>query len=226
VRPHGLVCAHRGASLELRDNSVEAFVAAIASGCEAIETDVRLREDGTLVLAHDTWDVVDPDVVPLTTLLDLAHGQVGLDLEIVEFGLERALVDLIDGFPGWLIITSTFPEVLAEVAGLVPTVPTGLVVEAPYPGGPHIPDPFAAADACGARITLVEDELATPGLIARAGAEQRPFWVWTVNEPARTRELLAQPAVTGIITDDPASACAVRDAAHLDSVDGAPRHPR
>jgi hypothetical protein len=38
------------------------------------------------------------------------------------------------------------------------------------------------------------------------------LWVWTVNDPVRLRQLLAEPAVTGLITDDPALACALREA--------------
>jgi glycerophosphoryl diester phosphodiesterase len=206
----GLVCAHRGASVKLPDNSMPAFVEAIASGCELIETDVRRREDGTLVLAHDPWDIT-PGVVELEALVDLARGRIGLDLEIVEVGLERALVDAVDGFHEFLIVTSIFPEVLAEIHRLTTHIDTGLVIEAPYDGTPFAGDPFALVDACGAHIALVEDPIATPELIARAEAEHRLLWVWTVNDPGRITELLSQPGVTGVITDDPVLACSLRD---------------
>ncbi len=208
----GLVCAHRGASLHLPDNSVEAFAAAIAGGCDVIETDVRMAPDGRLVLAHDTWDVEHPDVVELGTLLELAGGRVGLDLEIVELGLERALLDAVDGFDGWLIVTSIYQEVLNEVNRHTRGIETGLVVEAAADGGPFAADPFRYADECGAAIVLVDDAVATPQLIADAGAAGRPLWVWTVNDAARITELFAEPAVGGVITDDPELACALRTA--------------
>lgn len=204
----GLVCAHRGASLELRDNSVEAFVAAIASGCDIIETDVRMRDDGQLVLAHDTWDVGREDAMGLDELLALAHGRVGLDLEIVEVGLERPLLDAVDGFPGRLILTSTLPEVLDEVNRLTRHIDTGYVVEAPFTG-----DPFALSEGYGAVVTLVEDQIAVPALFEHARRSERPLWVWTVNDAARLAALLDEPAVTGVITDDPALACQLRDEA-------------
>jgi glycerophosphoryl diester phosphodiesterase len=209
----GLVCAHRGASLTLPDNSLAAFAAAVASGCEVIETDVRMGLDGRLVLAHDTWDLERADLVPLADLVELARGRIGLDLEIVELGLERLLLDALDGFPDWLIVTSTLPEVLTVIGRLSRHVATGLVVEAPYDGSPLPADPFALADACGVAVALVEDVLATPELIARAGEHGRPLWVWTVNEAGRIAELLGEPAVTGVITDDPALAVALRDQA-------------
>jgi glycerophosphoryl diester phosphodiesterase len=209
-----MVCAHRGASLDLADNSVAAFAAAIASGCEVIETDVRMRRDGKLVLAHDEWGVEVEDVTELETLIEMAaNGGVGLDLEIAELGLERALLDLVDGFAGWLLVTSIYPDVLTEIARLADHIDTGLVIEAPYDGSALGDDPFALADKCGAYVTLVEDHLATEELLEQARAHRRPLWVWTVNDAARLDQLLADPAVTGVITDDPALAVRLRDEA-------------
>jgi glycerophosphoryl diester phosphodiesterase len=190
---------------------MEAFVAAIASGCDLIETDVRLRpQDGKLVLAHDEWDIVE-GVIELEALVDLARGRIGLDLELCEVGLERALVDAVDGFHEFLIVTSIFPEVLQEIHRLTTHIDTGLVIEAPYDGSPFPGDPFDLVDACNAHIALVEDALATPEVIARAEAEHRLLWVWTVNDAVRITELLSAPGVTGVITDDPALACSLRD---------------
>src|SRR5213595_2727584 len=47
-----LICAHRGDSAQLPDNSLAAFEAAIALGADMIEADVRLAGN-TLVLSHD-----------------------------------------------------------------------------------------------------------------------------------------------------------------------------
>jgi glycerophosphoryl diester phosphodiesterase len=214
VTARGMVCAHRGASAHHPDNSLPAFIEAIASGCEVIETDVRLRaSDSTLVLAHDEWQVDEPEVCTLADLTDLASGRVGLDLEIVELGLERPLLDIVDGFPGWLIVTSTLPAVLTEVSRLADHIDTGLVIEAPYDGSVFDGDPYELSEKCGAYVTLVEDELATPAVLAQGRDVGRPLWVWTVNDVARISELLAEPSVTGVITDDPALAVRLRDEA-------------
>lgn len=206
----GLVCAHRGASVDLPDNSMPSFVAAIASGCELIETDVRMSAGGELVLAHDTWDLDRDGLVTLEALLELADGQVGLDLEIVELGLERALLDVVAGFSGRLIVTSIFPEVLLEMNRLTDSLETGLVIEVPMDGGRLADHPFALTDGCGATVTLVEDPLAVPQLASRAHEDDRPLWVYTVNDALRLRELFEAPGVTGVITDDPALACGLR----------------
>lgn len=48
-----LLFAHRGASLELPENSMAAFERAVEIGVDVIESDVHLTADGHVVLAHD-----------------------------------------------------------------------------------------------------------------------------------------------------------------------------
>ena len=47
------VAAHRGDSYNYYENTVTAFAKAWETGCDMIETDVRLTADGYLVLMHD-----------------------------------------------------------------------------------------------------------------------------------------------------------------------------
>lgn len=51
MRPQ--VVAHRGASHELAEHTLAAYVAALDSGADAFECDVRLTADGHLVCVHD-----------------------------------------------------------------------------------------------------------------------------------------------------------------------------
>jgi glycerophosphoryl diester phosphodiesterase len=48
-----MVVAHRGASHEIAEHTLAAYVAAISSGADALECDVRLTRDGHLVCVHD-----------------------------------------------------------------------------------------------------------------------------------------------------------------------------
>ncbi len=48
-----LIYAHRGASLEVPENTLEAFQLALELGANAIETDAHLTRDGRVVLSHD-----------------------------------------------------------------------------------------------------------------------------------------------------------------------------
>jgi len=47
------VVAHRGASSAVAEHTLAAYVAAIESGADALECDVRLTRDGHLVCVHD-----------------------------------------------------------------------------------------------------------------------------------------------------------------------------
>jgi glycerophosphoryl diester phosphodiesterase len=224
-----LVCAHRGASRRLPDNSLRSFEAAVASGCELIETDVRADRRGRLVLAHDRVRVaaanardperprarpsarpragaaprIVPEPMPLQALLELASGRIGLDLEIKEARVVPTLLDAIAGWSGALVLTSFDPAVIRAVREHDPSCRTGLIA-----GPMHIGDPVADALASGADMLVLSERRATAKLLA---ATRLPIWVWTVNQPARLARWLAEPAVACVITDDPAAAVAVRD---------------
>jgi glycerophosphoryl diester phosphodiesterase len=48
-----MVVAHRGASYSVPEHTLDAYVAAIESGADALECDVRMTRDGHLVCVHD-----------------------------------------------------------------------------------------------------------------------------------------------------------------------------
>lgn len=52
-RASPIVYAHRGANLELPENTLEAFALALELGADAIETDAHMTRDGRIVLSHD-----------------------------------------------------------------------------------------------------------------------------------------------------------------------------
>ncbi|HLU41847.1 MAG TPA: glycerophosphodiester phosphodiesterase, partial [Microthrixaceae bacterium] len=51
--PSVLVIAHRGASADHRENTIEAFHGAREQGADWVELDVRRSADGALVVHHD-----------------------------------------------------------------------------------------------------------------------------------------------------------------------------
>lgn len=53
MNQHLHVQAHRGASLEKRENSLESIERALEIGADSIEIDIHLLEDGNLIVFHD-----------------------------------------------------------------------------------------------------------------------------------------------------------------------------
>lgn len=53
VRARPMVVAHRGASDDLAEHTLAAYMRAIDDGADALECDVRLTRDGVLVCVHD-----------------------------------------------------------------------------------------------------------------------------------------------------------------------------
>jgi len=200
-----LICAHRGASAELADNSVAAFEAAIAAGADLVETDIRRGRDGALVLAHDPLGPGD-DPLALAVLLDLARGRVGLDLELKEPGLEGDLLALLEPeHRERLIVTSFLPGVVAELRRLDATLALGLLVE----DGPDYvlpPDLLAAVRTCGADFLAPDVSLLGPESRRVAHRIGRGLSVWTVNDPALLAALASDPDVAIVTTDVPALA--------------------
>jgi glycerophosphoryl diester phosphodiesterase len=184
-----LVSAHRG------ESAVEAV---IASGADMIETDVRRGLDGTLVLSHDPVAQGDRPMA-LAELLARVAGRIALNLEIKEAGLEDDLLALVDPRTPGLLVTSFLPEVLRAVSAIDPRVATGLLLEAAE-------DPYGLADRCGAAAVMAEREMISGRLLDQAARLGRPLWVWTVNDPSELARLMAEPAVTGVITDNPGGA--------------------
>ena len=200
-----LICAHRGASADLDDNSVAAFEAAIAAGADLVETDIRRGRDGTLVLAHDPLGPGD-DPLALAVLLDLARGRVGLDLELKEPGLEGDLLALLEPeHRERLIVTSFLPGVVAELRRLDATLALGLLVE----DGPDYvlpPDLLAAVRTCGADFLAPDVSLLGPETRRVAHRIGHGLSVWTVNDPALLAALAGDPDVAIVTTDVPALA--------------------
>jgi glycerophosphoryl diester phosphodiesterase len=95
------VVAHRGASVEQPENTIEAFEAAIDAGADAVEFDVRLTADGVPVVMHD------PDVSRTT------DGR-GLVAELTSEEVRRLRIALPGGGEAGV---PTFGAALACLAG-------------------------------------------------------------------------------------------------------------
>ncbi|SMC23391.1 glycerophosphoryl diester phosphodiesterase [Andreprevotia lacus DSM 23236] len=102
--------AHRGLARSVPENTLAAFAAALSTGFEGIETDLRLSADGEVVLFHDR---ISPLGEPISSLTRTALSQsVGY--------LVPTLAEALDAFPDtyWNLEIKA-PEALDQALALV-----------------------------------------------------------------------------------------------------------
>lgn len=225
------IVAHRGASLTHRENTLEAFRAAIEQGADGIELDVRLSGDDVLVVHHDAHledgtlirgvDAADlPQHVPTLGQALEAVGDRWLNIEIknvpdepdydAEHRISVAVAGLLAAHramapepdDGDRFIVSSFNVDSMERLRLTdPSLPLGLLVW----GQADPVSLVARAQAHGFEGIHPHDLLVDRSFVRRAHEAGLQVNVWTVDDPDRIRQL-AEFEVDGIITNDPAGA--------------------
>jgi glycerophosphoryl diester phosphodiesterase len=187
-----LVLAHRGACWEAPENTLEAFELAIEEGADYVEFDVRAR-DGELVICHDPGP--PPGLPTLDEVLSALKRRVGLAVEIKEEETTDAVLAALKrhAVPAdELIVLSFKVRAVGRVRRDRPDIRTVLNL-----GGR--PDPPAATPFWGAGF---RDQSARPRILRQTQSLGLKTFVFTVNEPARMRELAAL-GVDGIFSDRP-----------------------
>jgi glycerophosphoryl diester phosphodiesterase len=185
------VIAHRGACWDAPENTLEAFELSIEQGADYVEFDVRDR-DGELVICHDP----DPPAgaATLEEALALLCGRIGLAVEVKEPNVAERVLQALpehDVDDGDLIFLSFLADELNTVQRLRSGIRTELHL------GPR-PDPSRGTRFWGVGF----EEPAQPEPLRAAQSLGLATLVFTVNEPARMREL-AELGVTGIFSDRP-----------------------
>lgn len=113
-----LVVAHRGASTEAPENTMEAYRLAVEAGADAIELDVHLTADGQLAVIHD-------DTLERTTDASGTVAQLTMDeIRRADAGHHFSAEDAAFPFRGKGLRVPALPEVLEWLPAGV-----GLVVE-------------------------------------------------------------------------------------------------
>jgi len=160
-------------------------------------------------------------VPTLEETLAALSGRAGVDVEIKasdaadDSAVRRCadeVVRLLDEppFEGPALVSSFNPYALARVRSTRPNLDTGLLV-----AGPVDPDVMRNARHAGHRAVLpsvVELERGGEELVRAGHREGMRVATWTVDDPERI-ERLFRWGVDAVITNDPATAVRVRDAA-------------
>jgi glycerophosphoryl diester phosphodiesterase len=234
-----LVVAHRGASVEEPENTIEAFEAAIDAGADAVEFDVRMTADGHAVVMHDpdvsrttdgqglvsemTLEEIRKLAVPtVEDVLECLSGRAAADIEIKnlpgepDFTPDRepaveAILDALEavGFPGQVIVSSFNPASIAHSRALRPDVPTGLLTE--YEVDAEEAMTRAAAQEHPWVLPFVSRVLDAGDRFAdRVHRGGALLGVWIADDPETARTLFKIGA-DAVATNDPRAIVPIRD---------------
>ncbi|HEX2091909.1 MAG TPA: glycerophosphodiester phosphodiesterase family protein [Longimicrobiaceae bacterium] len=217
-----LILGHRGAPFEAPENTFGSFRRALEHGADGVELDVQRSADGAPVVIHDltldrttdgrgevrahTWAELSRlhagPGEPLRRLGEVADWAAGagawLNVELKGEGTEAATLAVLEraGMLERTLVSSFLPTVVLEVGRLAPDVRRALVTEAWDPLVAEVVRDSGAGGVC------IEQRLATPERLRELRERGLFAVVWTVDDPARIRELL-RAGVAGIITNHP-----------------------
>lgn len=222
-----LVIAHRGASGERPENTMPAYALAIKQRADMIEIDLHCTRDGAIVIAHDERlpglpggceigecslaDVRalgkgDERVPSLDEVLDAFGARIPFNLEIKCGGVGpypgievTALSALESRGLGPTILFSSFDDgVLRRLREAAPTARIGVLVSG------RAPERWLErCAAVGAEAVHFWKGLAMEVAVETAHREGLAVYVYTVDDPAEMRVLLAR-GCDGLFTNFPA----------------------
>lgn len=217
-----MIVAHRGASADHPENTIEAFIGAKEQGADGIELDVRLSADDVLVIHHDAHladgrmvrEVASselPDSVPslaealeatdpLFTIIELKNLRSDPDYDAAE-GLSIAVAGLISAFDAHdrVLVSSFDLEAVLRIRATDPAVPLGWLVW----GQADPVQLISRVDAHGLQAIHPHDLLVDAAFVRRAHDAGVAVNVWTVDDTDRGRALV-EMGVDAIITNTPA----------------------
>lgn len=232
------ITAHRGFSQAAPENTSYAFEEAINIGADYIELDIQQTADGQLVVFHDknlsrttdgsgelsdytyeqlmqfsngSWfdaegTYTDSRIMLLSEVFDLVGHDILLNIEIKNIGdtTDTALkaAELLNEYrlADSCYVTSFDYAALKEIKQYNPEIKTGLITNA---ASAAVYSKLKYIDAVSLNYLFVNRNI-----VSTAHKNGKKVFVWTVNDAADIRQLLAM-GVDNIITDRPDKAAEV-----------------
>lgn len=214
-----LIIGHRGVMGVEPENTLRSFRHAEQAGMDAIELDLHLSKDGSLVVMHDTdvdrttngkgaiadrtlaelreLDAGEGERIPVfEEVLDAVRSPI--QAEIKDAAAARALAEVMlrRDLAGRVEVSSFHDEAVREIAALVPGVRTVLIASR---WGPDI---VARAKAVGAATVALNIRRLTLETVEKAHAEGLKVLGWVVNTQDHLR-LVRALDLDGATTDYP-----------------------
>jgi glycerophosphoryl diester phosphodiesterase len=206
--------AHRGMPRRLRENTLPGFALAIGLGADGIELDVHATRDGDVVVHHDATLADGAAIatltrdelaareaapgVPIPSLLDVCRavaGRAELFVEIKGEGIERLVLDVLQGYRGVVALHSFDHATIARLNAADCPYRLGILFEQRIHGLAE------AMDRTGALDIWPHSSLVTSGLVDAVHVRGGRVIPWTVNDAAVARRLTAM-GVDALCGDD------------------------
>jgi glycerophosphoryl diester phosphodiesterase len=217
------VLAHRGGAGPWRENTVEAFAAALAGGADGVELDVRLSGDGRLVVHHDpeipgvgpvhALSVADlPPWVPTLEDALAACAGAAVNIEVKNgpdepgYDPDQAVASRLaevlgrgeadEPGPSAIVVSSFWPATAAAVRRADPDLGMGLLVH------PALDVDYAlrAATELGCVAVHLHHSQVRRGVVIRAHDGDMAVVTWTVNDHDDV-DAVVESGVDVVITD-------------------------
>lgn len=228
IRDRTLLLGHRGAPVELPENTMRSFRRAVALGADGVELDVQLTRDGVPVVMHD--ETLERTTGAPGTVAEAAWAEVGtlraggepvprleevvawaaakgtfLNVEIKASAATDAALRVIGagGIADQVLVSSFDPDAVARAGAVLPDVRRYLLTEA---WNDTVREAVRRASAQGVCLGV---DAAVPEVLDELRSLSLPVVVWTVDSPARMAGLL-RAGVAGLITNHPERGAAVR----------------
>jgi len=230
-----IIIAHRGASAYAKENTLESFRKAIDIRADMIEFDVRRTKDHVLIALHDellegmpirelTFEEIlkiakNKGYRPATfeEVLQYTSAKVMLDVELKEEGYEQEVIELLTGYfkKDQFVMTSFYDSCIKKIKENNPNIQVGLILGISKPKNPiHTRFseffPLGRCKKAKADFLVPHWRLLRLGFLERVKRENKPVFVWTVNDQEMIWKWLQEERIDGIITDRPDLALSLR----------------
>jgi len=228
-----LIIGHRGAPGFARENTIDSFEKAMTLGADMIEFDVRRTRDHVLIVYHDgliqdrpikdlTYEEISQiarnqgfNISTVEDVLKWSSGKIKVDVELKEEGYEKGILALIARFliKDQFIITSFNDSSLRIIKDNDPDIKVGLLLgksKGPFLSGISEFFPMKRCNKAKADFLVAHWNLLRFGFLDRAERNNKPVFVWTVNDEGMIWTLLHDRRIHAIVTDKPDLAVSLR----------------
>lgn len=223
--------------------TVDDYARAVGTGAEYVEFDIRRTADGEFVAFHDPrtgrgdllasisyrslCDQAGYEVPRVADVMRAIAGRARGHLDLKDTGGESEVVRLAIEIlgPDAFIVTTLEDSSAAAVRAAFPSLPVALSLGRDVRLATPCRwlriraselRPMRRITACGADWVAVNYKLAAAGVLAQCHENRIKAMIWTVNEDNAMRRWLADPRVSVLITDRPARAAELREAARCE----------